>query len=816
MAGHRRGRTSSEERIIVDLPRKGGGSVRGKLARLLAVPLVGVLLLLGDLVLKEVEEYTVATASLRSVELAEASQALVGELQRERAMTAGASSGVADLRGDLDNQRALVDATRAALARQMGGAEEDGGARAALARLDDLVAVRAQHDAGRIDGAAAYRYYTERIAALNRVDLGLDIPSPDPDTELRRGLAALQALYIAAEAVSAEQAVLLPDQEAGRLDTDRYARFVAAYSERQLALAEFNRWASDTQRGLVDAALSSPAGVEMGRIELQALDAAGRTADVNVTAWWNATGAVVEALRRVQEEVDVAVDARFEDLRSDARWDLAGLIPLALLCVVVAALLIRSASRSIVRPLAALVSEANDVAGRRLPETVELARTGDPDVRAPQVRLPERSSTEIRSVAHALDRVQLAAFTLARQEAVLRQNTVDSLANLGRRTQNLLRRQLGFISQLEREETDPTALGNLFELDHLATRMRRNAESLLVLVGETTPRRWATPMPITDVIRAAVAEVEEYRRVTLRRVDDAKVAGRFVADLAHMLAELMENALTFSPPDVDVEVHGRITGGRYLIAIVDHGIGMSPSELNAANARLRGEEDFTVAPTRYLGHYVVGHLARRLGVEVQVVQSPVTGVTARVHVPETLVVMPEEVEPPTRGAPDPGPARREIEAAPLAATVVRGPATAPDGPHNDALRPASFAGRPGAVADSAPVPAPRVPEPVAAPAGPPPQSRPGGSAPSVVTAQFRPISSPPEWPLTNPDAAGRTANGLPKRVPRARKPTVTPAAPAEPTVERDPAQTRSMLASLRAGVQRGESAGRKELQGDPR
>ncbi|CAM5666539.1 Signal transduction histidine-protein kinase/phosphatase MprB OS=Streptomyces griseorubiginosus OX=67304 GN=DWG14_00126 PE=4 SV=1 [Streptomyces griseorubiginosus] len=166
-------------------------------------------------------------------------------------------------------------------------------------------------------------------------------------------------------------------------------------------------------------------------------------------------------------------------------------------------------------------------------------------------------------MAEAFDRVQRAAFDLATEQAVLRRNATDSLVSLGRRNQKLVRCQISFINKLEHEDADPATLANLFELDHLATRMRRNAESLLVLAGESSPRPWGTPLALTDVLRAALSEVEEYRRVTLRRIEPAYITGSVVAEVAHLLAELVENALSFSPPDSDVEVEGRRTSAGY-------------------------------------------------------------------------------------------------------------------------------------------------------------------------------------------------------------------------------------------------------------
>ena len=185
------------------------------------------------------------------------------------------------------------------------------------------------------------------------------------------------------------------------------------------------------------------------------------------------------------------------------------------------------------------------------------------DVTVPTVE-PVRVNTrdEVSDVADALNTVQDSALDLAVEQAVLRRNIADSFVNLGRRNQNLLGRQLDFITELETNETDADTLSNLFRLDHLATRMRRNAESLLVLAGIEPPRQWAAPVRLTDVIRAALGEVEDYQRVTVRGVEPATIIGSAAADLAHLLAELIENALVFSPPDQTVDIRGRNRPGQ--------------------------------------------------------------------------------------------------------------------------------------------------------------------------------------------------------------------------------------------------------------
>ena len=335
------------------------------------------------------------------------------------------------------------------------------------------------------------------------------------------------------------------------------------------------------------------------------------------------------------------------EIQSDAlaRQRLFGGIALASLVLALFATWL--ASRSITRPLRSLRTQAEEMAGSSLPAAVRQILDTPPgeDVVIPEVEpITVKSRDEVSQVAAALSAVQASAVDLAVEQAVLRRNISDSYINLGRRNQNLLSRQLDFITDLERNESDPDTLEGLFRLDHLATRMRRNAESLLVLAGIEPPRQWAAPVKVSDVVRAALGEVEDYQRVVVRHLEPAAVTGAVAADVAHVLAELLENSLSFSPPEQSVEVKGRLTTGGYTLAITDNGLGMAPADLERANRRLAGRESFTVAPSRYLGHYVAGHLASRLGVVVELQDSPAGGITARVDVPMALLAD-EETDP---------------------------------------------------------------------------------------------------------------------------------------------------------------------------
>ncbi|WP_433598452.1 nitrate- and nitrite sensing domain-containing protein [Nocardia sp. CA-135953] len=614
-------------------------TIRGQLARILVVSLVLVLALLGVTVAREVKAFRDSGDTVRAVSLALAVQDLVQEAQRERGLSNGLLGGdvrlvqaVADQR--VETNRALAALEEAAAGNAAGAAQ----VRSAIGQFDALDATRTQIDARRTSRQAAFQFYTDGISALNRLTLGLDQAR---DAEVRHGLEALYALGEAKEQTAKERGFLNGVFAADEFRNSEYVEFLDIRAAKMAGLTAFARDATAAQQAELDAALRSENAVKAGESERIAIasSAGPLVRSVDPSTWWAQMTAVIDEQRTVQQAVGVDVQRRAAALRRDALLALGGILLAALIAVAAEVALVLTSVRAIVRPLAELAAEADDVANHRLPGVIAAWRESDdtqPDPPAP-VRTPRGASVEIAAVAAALDGVQTTAFELASEQALVRRNTTESMANLARRNQNLVRRQLGLISEFEREELDPKALSNLFELDHLATRMRRNAESLLVLVGAGSPRRWAEPISLTDVIRAGLSEVDDYRRVLLRRVDDIAITGAVVTDLAHILAELIENGLAFSPPDMEVEIYGRMLPAGYLLAVVDHGVGMPVEQLDEANARLRGETDFVVAPSRYLGHYVVGRLARRLGIDVELNVSPVSGIVARLLLPAGIV-----------------------------------------------------------------------------------------------------------------------------------------------------------------------------------
>ncbi|MFD3704872.1 nitrate- and nitrite sensing domain-containing protein [Nocardia sp. NPDC058658] len=614
-------------------------TISGQLARILAVSLVLVLALLGLTMSTQVSAYRRSGETVDAVAVALAAQDLVQQVQRERGLSNGLLGGDQRLRQPVTDQHAGTDSALRALVDTV--AEDPPGAgevRSALGHLSGLPAIRSQVDNRNVTRQAAFQFYTDGIDALNRLSLGLD-QARDP--AVRHGLQALYALGDAKEFAARERGFLNGVFASGEFAPGEYVQFLDIRAARNAALTAFGHDATPAQQARLDAVLASENATRATESENIAIASTlGPLVEpVDPAVWWAQMTAVIDEQRTVQQVIGDDVGARAEKLRRDAALILAGFALAALLAIAAEVALVFASIRAIVRPLARLATEADDVASTRLPEVIAAwhsAADAKPDPPAP-VRTPPGASIEIAAVAGALDRVQTTAFDLASEQALVRRNTTESMANLARRNQNLVRRQLGLISEFEREELDPKALSNLFELDHLATRMRRNAESLLVLVGEASPRRWAEPIALTDVIRAGLSEVDDYRRVVLRRVDDIAVTGAVVSELAHILAELIENGLAFSPPDLEVEVYGRKVASGYLLAVVDHGVGMPAEQLAEANARLRGEQDFIVASTRYLGHYVVGRLAGRLGIDVELNTSPVSGIVARLLLPPALL-----------------------------------------------------------------------------------------------------------------------------------------------------------------------------------
>ncbi|MFG2122755.1 nitrate- and nitrite sensing domain-containing protein [Streptomyces sp. NPDC048710] len=598
----------------------------------ITVPICLLLAVAGLAVHDRVEDLGNARTTRTEVGLSLRIQALVHQLQRERGLTNGLLGGEKAFRPTLDATRTRVDT---ALRAMRGDSAVGGVVRRNLGRLADI---RAAADRGTADRAATLTFYTDAVDALDAVDPVAQTPTR-ADRRLSDGLAALRELAAAKESVALERGLLNGVFAEGAFHGREYLAFTEVRATRVAALARFRHVATTPQRAALERAFATADARRAIAYENRADEAPdGSALRADAGTWWNAMTVLVDDLYAVQLSVGHDVRDRADRLSHDAETGLAAYLVAGTLVAALLAGLAAFASRSLTRPLGALTETAHDVARHRLPATVariqqapqdhmELLLAADaPDHRDARLL---GGATEITEVAASLHQVERTALHLAAQQAGLRRNTTESLANLGRRNQNLVRRQLALITRLERQELDPDALAELFELDHLATRMRRNAENLLVLAGQNPPRPTAAPADGLEVVQSAVAEVEQYRRVLIAPVEPVRVRGHAVADVVHLLAELIENGLTFSPPTEPVEVHGwyDTDDDTYCFAVIDHGVGMSEADKERAHARFSGsgEEALLAAPTRFLGHLVVGRLADRLGEGTQVHLFDTTG-----------------------------------------------------------------------------------------------------------------------------------------------------------------------------------------------
>ncbi|MFC8732215.1 ATP-binding protein [Luteimicrobium sp. NPDC057192] len=372
----------------------------------------------------------------------------------------------------------------------------------------------------------------------------------------------------------------------------------------------------------------------------------------NANQWVELSQNQTAATASMRDDVATAVDAKAADLQSSATTRAAITLGIGVLAFALSVIIALAIARTIVRPLRRLTDAASTVR-EELPTLVEqVAEPGrGPDLALEEI--PVESNDEVGQLARAFNDVNATTITVAKEQAALRGSIAEMFVNVARRDQVLLNRQLSFLDDLERTEEDPSSLSNLFRLDHLATRMRRNAESLLVLAGIDSGRRVRQPMPTSDVIRTASSEIEMYDRVRLILPVDPLMLGHNALSAAHLLAELLENATRFSEPHTPVEVSTNRTSSGVQIIIRDYGLGMGPEELAEARSRVTSSGASEVLGAQRLGLYVVGRLAQRLGATVEFTSSGDNGqgTTAVVSFPTVLFVadsnvpLPEPTDP---------------------------------------------------------------------------------------------------------------------------------------------------------------------------
>jgi signal transduction histidine kinase len=466
------------------------------------------------------------------------------------------------------------------------------------------------------------------------------------DATLGQAIRVLGLVSRMKEEASQQRGILTVGLLQQRLDANELNTLTSAESDQQSNLQSFNTSASAAQRQLWNNSVASSFVFQANGEESQAIAIAqtknGSLATdlTGADSWFGAMSNEVDAqMGTVEHALSGQITARAATLHRDALTAALVVGLVVLLVLGLALILTVVVGRSMVRPLRRLRAGALEVAGVRLPDMVRrMSETDGTGISFDVAPIDVDSSDEIGEVARAFDQVHREALRLAANEAALRGNVNAMFVNLSRRSQSLVERQIRLIDDLEQGEQDPERLANLFQMDHLATRMRRNSENLLVLAGHEVSRRWNQPVALVDVLRAAVSEIEQYERVSMNVQPGISVRGQAVNDVVHLVAELVENATSFSSAETPVTVSGHLlNSGGVLLDISDQGVGMGAEEMAHANWRLDNPPVVDVAVSRRMGLFVVARLAARHGIRVRLRPAPTGGLAALVWLPDETV-----------------------------------------------------------------------------------------------------------------------------------------------------------------------------------
>ncbi|MFG1837532.1 nitrate- and nitrite sensing domain-containing protein [Micromonospora sp. NPDC049175] len=789
-------------------------------------------------------------------QVAEPSEALRSELQQERRMSvAYLGRPNPELAQQLKGQQQRTDEEAAAFTKaarnwraELASSDELVSRIDQVAtRLDALGPMRAAVAAGSVDRAGAAAAYTGVLDSLFRVYAAL---GQLDDPEIAKDTLTLTQLVRVRELMSQEDALFAGMAAAGRINAQEYAQFAHLVGAQRFLVAEAVAELPDADRQRYVTMTEGQAFTQLRAIEDRMVVSGRPNAPLPVEAEaWQA--AMAPALEEQESAVLASGDALVKRATPVAIWVVVRLVlaaGLGLLAVIASIVVSITTARTLLRQLGRLRDAAWQLADERLPRVVErLGRGEEVDV-ATEAPPLEFGTDEIGQVGKAFNAVQETALRTAVQQADLRRNVREVFLSLARRTQALVHRQLTLLDAMERREHDADELEDLFRVDHLATRMRRNAENLIVLSGSTPGRAWRRNVPMVDVVRGAVAEVEDYTRVNVLPLGRVSLAGRAVGDMIHLLAELIENGLSFSPPHTTVELRGQVVSNGFAIEIEDRGLGMSEEDLAAANHRIVDQSELNLANATRLGLYVVSRLTERHGVRVRLKESAYGGTTAVVLIPLELVTEdaadPEDSGEIRSGSAIPlpsgpsGTSGRPALLAPVGATasttstretpdVVTPPAPVSD----DSATPEVVADEGGGLptrqrtapttgGSELPVRARRVPGLPALEAPTVPTGLPAVDGKRSTESRDAPDAASDGGPEAEAEAA-RTDSGLPVRV---RQANIVPELRDDPAasetdddedVVRPPEQVRRMMSSYQTGTRRGRTDAARLLGGAP-
>ncbi|MFJ8637168.1 nitrate- and nitrite sensing domain-containing protein [Streptomyces sp. NPDC093568] len=486
----------------------------------------------------------------------------------------------------------------------------------------------------------AYGRYTRTIATAYTVGGAL---SGIQDAELGSDARVLLEFARAGEALAQEDVVLDSARLAGRLDGARLRLFTGAVDTRRTltesAVADLRGPEQAAWQRLADGGDYTTVVAAEDKV-LAVAPGARAVGAVSEGAWSKAHARVQGAMRTIEQDAGRDVTDRADPFARGLLTAAGAAVLLGLLAVAASLVISVRIGRGLVVELVSLRDSALVIARHKLPEAMRKLRAGEEiDIRAEAPPGPP-AEDETGQVGEALGTVHRAALRAAVERAELASGISGVFVNLARRSQVLVHRQLSLLDSMERRSDDPNELSDLFRLDHLTTRMRRHAESLIILSGAAPGRAWRMPVSLTDVVRAAVSEVEDYARVEVRQLPEASVIGAAVADVTHLVAELVENAAQFSPPHTRVRITGEPVGNGYAVEVEDRGLGMGKETLAEANRRIEQSEALDLFDSDRLGLFVVSRLASRHGIKVHLRTSPYGGTTAVVLLPTALLHSP--------------------------------------------------------------------------------------------------------------------------------------------------------------------------------
>jgi signal transduction histidine kinase len=506
-----------------------------------------------------------------------------------------------------------------------------------LGTLDDL---RDQSLQTLVAASTVIQSYGALVTTLLSFDDQVALSSND--ATLTSTARALGAISRSEYEDSVQRAVIMYALTSGSLNTNLLNLYTASLANGAADFVDFRDFATTEQQSGYSQALAQSLSDRVATDEQKIGQNSSDVGSVGIAAldWYGAMSDEILKVHSFEESLANSAVDRSQTLRQGAIVAAIAVGTLILLVLVLSLLFTVFVGRSMVRPLRRLRAGALEVAGIKLPETVRRMNETDGETVPVEVEpIDVESTDEIGEVARAFDQVHREALRLAATEAALRGNVNAMFVNLSRRSQSLVERQIRLIDELEQGEQDSERLSSLFQMDHLATRMRRNSENLLVLAGHESSRRWNQPVPLVDVLRAAISEIEQYERVILNVQPGIAVRGPAVNDVVHLIAELAENATSFSSADTPVGVSGHLLGsGGVLLDITDEGVGMASEEMAHANWRLDNPPVVDVAVSRRMGLFVVARLAARHGIRVRLRPASGNGLTALVWLPDEVIV----------------------------------------------------------------------------------------------------------------------------------------------------------------------------------